>query len=358
MRFYTNQHQFYCGIDLHARVMYLCIMDQTGKILLHKNLQTHPDAFLHAIAPYLPDVVVAVECIFTWYWIADLCHREGIPFVLGHALYMKAIHGGKTKNDKIDSEKIASLLRGGMLPLAYTYPQAMRSTRDLLRRRMYLVHQRSELLAHIQNTTSQYNLKAFGKKIAYKSNREGIAECFVDPLVRKSIEVDVQLLDTYATLIRGMEREILAKAREHDSMRLQLLLSIPGVGEVLALVILYEIQDIGRFAEVGNFLSYGRLVKCQWESGGKKSASRNNKIGNVHLKWAFSEAACLFLRGNEAAQRYHEKLVSRCGKGKALSLIAQKVGRSVYCMLKRKEPFDPKRFFDNKVRVGTGCTSL
>ena len=142
MRFYTGQHAFYCGIDLHARVMYLCVMDQGGKILLHKNLPAEADVFLKAIAPYRADVVVAVECIFTWYWIADLCGREGIPFVLGHALYMKAIHGGKTKNDKIDSQKIAALLRGGMLPMAYTYPQGMRSTRDLLPRRMYLVHQR------------------------------------------------------------------------------------------------------------------------------------------------------------------------------------------------------------------------
>ncbi len=167
--------------------MYVCIMDQNGKILLHRNLHTDPEAFLRAIAPDRSDLVVEVECIFTWYWIADLCNREGIPFVLGHALYMKAIHGGKTKNDKIDSQKIAALLRGGMLPMAYTYPQAMRSTRDLLRRRMYLVHQHSELLANIQNTNSQYNCRPFGKKIAYKSNRLGTREVFVDPMVQKSI---------------------------------------------------------------------------------------------------------------------------------------------------------------------------
>ena len=102
MRFYTAHHQFYCGIDLHARSIYVCIMDQSGRILVHKNLPAQPESFLQTIAPYRADIVVAVECIFTWYWIADLCGREGIPFVLGHALYMKAIHGGKTKNDKID----------------------------------------------------------------------------------------------------------------------------------------------------------------------------------------------------------------------------------------------------------------
>ena len=238
MRFYTHQHQFYCGIDLHARAMYVCIMDQSGAVLVHKNLKAQPEAFLRTIAPYQADIVVAVECIFTWYWIADLCNREGIPFVLGHALYMKAIHGGKTKNDRIDSQKIAAMLRGGMLPMAYTYPQKMRSTRDLLRRRMYMVHQRSELLAHIQNTNSQYNCEAFGKKIAYKTNRLGIADTFTDPMVLKSIEVDVQLIDTYDMLIRNVELEILNRAKQHDAITLHMLRTIPGVGEILSLVIL------------------------------------------------------------------------------------------------------------------------
>jgi transposase len=112
MRFYTQQHRFYCGIDLHARTMYLCILNQTGEIVLHRNMRAAPEPFLQAIAPYREDLVVCVECIFTWYWLADLCTQEGIPFFLGHALYMKAIHGGKAKNDKIDAQKIAVLLRG------------------------------------------------------------------------------------------------------------------------------------------------------------------------------------------------------------------------------------------------------
>ena len=154
MNFYTRQHKHYCGIDLHARAMYVCILDQHGTKLVHKNLPTTPEAFLRIIAPYREDLVVAVECIFTWYWLADLCEREGIAFVLGHALYMKAIHGGKAKNDKIDAHKIAVLLRGGMLPQAYVYPAAMRATRDLLRRRCPLVRKRAALLAHIHNTNN------------------------------------------------------------------------------------------------------------------------------------------------------------------------------------------------------------
>src|SRR3990170_8211149 len=178
MRFYTKQHAYYCGIDLPARSMYVCILDGKGEVVVHKNLRTDPAAFLELIAPFRPDVVVGVECIFTWYWLADLCDGEGIPFVLGHALYMKAIHGGKAKNDRIDAHKIAALLRGGMMPMAYVYPAAMRATRDLLRRRCHLMRKRAELLTHIQNTTSQYNLPALGKKIAYKANRAGVAEHF------------------------------------------------------------------------------------------------------------------------------------------------------------------------------------
>jgi transposase len=122
MRFYTQQHKHYCGIDLHAKAMYVCILDQHGAKLVHKNPPTTPEAFLRVVAPYRDDLVVGVECIFTWYWLVDPCEREGIAFVLGHALCMKAIHGGKAKNDKIDAHKIAVLLRGGRFPLAYVYP--------------------------------------------------------------------------------------------------------------------------------------------------------------------------------------------------------------------------------------------
>jgi len=194
MRFYTTQHPFYCGIDLHARSMYVCVLSQDGEILLHRNMKAAPEPFLQTIAPYREGLVVAVECIFTWYWLADLCAEQGIAFVLGHALYMKAIHGGKAKNDRIDSQKIAALLRGGMLPQAYVYPAEMRATRDLLRRRTHLMRKRADLLSHVQNTNSQYNLPEIGKKIAYKANREGVAERFADPAVQKTIEVDLALI--------------------------------------------------------------------------------------------------------------------------------------------------------------------
>ncbi len=144
MRFYNQQHKYYCGIDLHARNMYVCIISQGGEIMVHKNIRTDPKAFLRLIQPYLEDFIVGVECLFCWYWVSDFCVDHDITFTLGHALYMKAIHGGKTKNDRIDSQKIAALLRGGMFPMAYVYPRVMRPTRDLLRRRTHFVRARAE----------------------------------------------------------------------------------------------------------------------------------------------------------------------------------------------------------------------
>ena len=148
MNLYNNMHPYYCGIDLHARLLYVCIIDQAGKVLVHKEVSADPVKLQKHLAPYLGNIVVGVECMHCWYWVADFCDDIGVDFILGHALYMKAIHGGKAKNDRIDSFKIASLIRGGNFPLAYTYPKTMRATRDLLRRRTRIVrhgaHQTSQ----------------------------------------------------------------------------------------------------------------------------------------------------------------------------------------------------------------------
>jgi hypothetical protein len=184
--------------------MDLCVLNQEGEIVLHRNMKAAPAPFLKAIAPYREDLVVCVECLFTWDWLADLCAQEGLPCVLGHALYMKAIHGGKAKHDQLDAHKIAVLLRGGMLPQADVYPAERRATRDLLRRRLSLTRTRAELLTHVQHTNSQDNLADIGNKIADKANRDGVAERFPDPAVHKSIAVDLALIDDDDQLLREL----------------------------------------------------------------------------------------------------------------------------------------------------------
>ena len=346
MRFYQQQHNYYCGIDLHARKMYVCIINHNGKVLVHQNIKTDPQLLFELIFPYLDDIIVGVECVFCWYWLADFCAQHRIAFAFGHALYMKAIHGGKTKNDKIDSYKIAALLKGGNFPTAYPYPEKWRATRDLLRRRMYIARRCAELVAHIQNTNTQYNLPAFGKKLSRKYNHDGVAEAFADPQVRKSVQADLDMIDSMNQILKPLEWHIEKTARSHDYHTLYLLRSIPGVGQILALVILYEIHDISRFATVQNFSSYARLVRPVKESAGKWAGHSNKKIGNHHLKWAIKEAAVLMLRESSQAKYLVSKLTRKYNKGKALGIFSHKLGRAIYFMLKNKEAFDMKRFFD------------
>jgi transposase len=344
VQFYTKQHRFYCGIDLHARSMYVCVLDQAGETAVHRKIPTEPTPLLRLLKPYRRDVAVAVECMFCWYWVADLCAEQGLPFILGHALYMKAIHGGKTKNDRIDSYKIAALLRGGNLPMAYVYPREMRATRDVLRRRMRFVRRRGGLYSHIHNTITQHNLEPFEKRIDKKSNRGELLEHFEDEDVQMSMAANMTLLDTYDETINELELFLESRAKVHNASAFYLLRTIPGIGKILALTILYEIHEISRFPTVGQFLSYGRLVAGSHESAGKKKGSHGRKMGNAYLKWAFSEAAALYLRGNPQGQKHFRKLEKKYGKGKAMTLLSIKLGRAAYFMLRRRAPFDAERF--------------
>ena len=357
MRYYTRNHPFYCGIDLHARTMHVCILDQDGNAVVDQGIACNPKAFLQLIAPYRQDLVVGVESIFCWYWLADLCQGEKITFVLGHAFYMKLIHGGKGKNDRIDAGKIARWLRCGSFPLAYAYPKGMRETRDLLRRRTYLVRQRSALLTHLKIVNSQYNLPALDKQLRWDSNRVGITERFASASVRQNVTVDLRLIDHLSQMIVELERYLIDTARLEDQQTYELLQTIPGVGRVLGLVLLYELHDWSRFATVGQFLSYARLVRCRHESAGKTVGSGNNNIGNPHWQWAFAEAACLMLRVSERARRWKQRYQQKRGQGKALSVLAAKLGRAVYHLLRKQEAFSEERFWNSGSRLGNQVTA-
>lgn len=362
MRFYEGQHQFYAGIDLHARTMHVFVLSQAGGVVFDRGLPCRPESLLEALAPFRAGLVIGVECVYCWYWLADLCQQEGIPFVLGHALYLKAIHGGKAKNDRIDAGKLARLLRGGTFALAYAYPKGMRETRDLLRRRSYLVHQRAALLGHLQILNSQYNLAPFGRPLGRSSDRDElqIAERFTDPSVRQSVAVDLALADRFDEAIAGLERYLVATARVDDAEAYRRLQTIPGIGKVLGLTLLYETHDIKRFANAGQFLSYARLVRCLHESAGKRLGSGGQKIGNPHLRWAFAEAACLMLRCSDRAKKWKDKQSAKHGPGQALATLSARLGRAVYHMLHRGVDFDDNRFWGGRPQAPTvtGSSSL
>jgi transposase len=197
----------------------------------------------------------------------------------------------------------------------------------------------------VQNTNRQDNLPEIGKNIAYQANRDGVAERFADPAVPKNIEVDLALVTYDDQLLTDLELSIIKAAKHHDAHTLYLLQTVPGIGNILSRVWLYEIHDIARFPRVQDVVSSCRLVKCAKESAGKRLGTAGKNIGNAHLTWAFSEAAVLCLRNNPAGQKSLARLEKNHDQGKALTILAHTLARAVYSMLKRQTAFATEKFF-------------
>jgi transposase len=336
--------RFYAGVDLHARSLFLAVLDRDGQPRLARNLAAAPEPFLKAVLPFRDGLVVGCECMHCWYWLADTCRDQGITFALGHAWAMKAVHGSKTKCDRHDAEAIARLLRGGNFPLAYAYPKERRGLRDLLRARLRLVRQRAELYGHVHTARRQANLPPVSNDVKYKGKRAAITADIADPFVRRRVETDLALLEPLDAAIRRLEAEIEEAAERHYPTELAVLRTTPGVGAVLSLTILLEIDTVDRFDSRQQFCSYARLCGAVQESAGQRVGVGNRKAGNAWLKWAFSEAAVLSAQKDGHIGGLLQRLASRLGKAKALSALAHKLGRAFYHMLHTKEVFDVQRF--------------
>jgi transposase len=345
MKYYTTSTEFNCGIDLHARQMYVCVMDRTGKKLVHTNVK-HNDFnfFLKLVAPYRHDLTVCCECMFGWYWLADACQAAGLKFVLAHALYLKAIHGGKNKNDRIDSEKLTHLLRSNLIPPGHVYPADKRPLRALLRQRLNFVWQRTELQSRIQSQQLAYN-----RPTLTSTNRDRWAEQLLqvepDPIRQLALQNNLALIRHFDVQITAVEAQLLKLTKAQAGRDYTLLQTVAGIGEHLGLTLLYEIGDIARFPTVKDFLSYCRLVKGTVASAGKIKGLRGAKLGNPYLRWAFGEAAIIAKRDHALIGPLYQRLEARMNgnKFKANAVLAIKLARSVYFMLKNHTVFDPQR---------------
>ena len=231
--------------------------------------------------------------------------------------------------------------------MAYVYPEEMRATRDLLRRRLFFVQKRSELMAHVQMTHHQYNRVSPPKSLVYKANREEFPLEFKDPSTNRMLESDLKMIEHYSEEIRKLEWFISKTAHldGDNALLLSLLKTVPGIGDVLSLTILYEIQDVSRFPTQQHFCSYARLVKPEKTSAGKTTGGGGRKIGNHQLKWALSEATVLMLAKSEVAKKYLKRLMKKGSKAKALSTMSHRLGKAIYFMLLRRQAFDPNFFF-------------
>jgi transposase len=324
--------------------LFLVVLDADGNTAFSRDLPAAPQPFLRAVEPFRDGLLVACECMHCWYWLADTCRDERIAFVLGHAGAMKAVHGQKTKCDRKDAEALARLLRGGNFPPAYAYPKERRGLRDLLRARLRLVRQRAHLYGHVHTARRQANLPPVSSDVKYQSKRDGCTADIADPFVRRRVETHLTLLEPLDTAIRRLEKEIVDAADQLFPAELAVLQSTPGVGQVLSLTILLEIDTIDRFDTRQQFCSYARLCGAVQTSDNKRTGAGNRKAGNAWLKWAFSEAAVLSAQKDERIGGLLNRLASKLGKAKAYSALAHKLGRAFYHLLHTKEVFDVNRF--------------
>src|SRR5262249_6476246 len=266
MRFLNQTAASYVGVDLHARTLFVGVRDQAGTLRLPRNLPAKPDPSLRAIQPFRPDLLVGCECVHTWYWLADTCREHGIPFALGHAWAMRAVHASKTKSDRQDADAIARLLRGGNFPLAYAYPAERRGLRDLLRTRLRLVRQRAELYAHIHTARHTHPPTPARGLATPTPTRAAAPAATPEAPPRRGAQARLTLPGPLDTEIRRLERDIEVAAEEHSPAELAVLQSIPGVGRIISMTILLEIDTISRFESRQQFCRYARLInrKEQW----------------------------------------------------------------------------------------------
>jgi transposase len=351
MKFIKIDADYFCGVDLHSRRMFTTVTNKSGDIQFKKNIKNNFELFNNYMKPYLPNLAVGVESTYNWYWLADGCHKANIPFYLGHALYMKAVAGAKNKNDKIDSKTIADLMRGNLFPPAYAYPQEMRSTRDLLRRRSYYVSLRSGANTHIQGTFSQQAILDIDRyDVKRKSTRHSLIDRSDDYGQQLMVQFDLDLMGVLDSIIASLEKKIRIQAQYHDGSTYETLLTIPGVGDILALTILYETHKLTRFPSVQKFSSYARVVKCERTSNNKKTGGGNQKIGNPYLKWAFHQIIIRAQLQEPLIKKYFERLLSKHGSRKARAIMAHKFAVAVYYMIKNGQPFDVVTFLKPKFK--------
>jgi len=307
--------------------MALCLFNQAGAVVLHRHLRAAPEPFLPAIVRARAALVVCVEGLCTWSWRADLCRQEGIPVVLGHALSMTAMPGGKATNETIDAHQMAVLRRGGLLPQAAGSPAERRATRDV--RRRHRTRTRAELWAHRPQTTRQSHLPAISQTLADTANRAGVAERCPEPAVPQRLEVDRARLPTSDPVLTDLERSLVTTTTAPAAPIVSRRRSSPGVGTLLALGRLAEIHASPRGPRVQACVASGRLVTGATASAGPREGTSGPTIGQADRTWAFSDAAVLCLRHPPAGQTSRARLTNTPGQGNAVTGLAHPWARAV-----------------------------
>jgi transposase len=334
----------FCGIDLHSNNSVLVVTDETDKRLVRRRCPNDLDTILTVLAPHKADMgAVAVESTYNWYWLVDGLMSAGYEVKLANTVAMKRYDGLKHSGDEDDAAHLAHLLRLGILPTGHIHPPAQRALRDLARKRMQLVRARTQHVLSVENILARSTGSRLCANAIKRLSVEDVDTLGLSPDVALALKSNIAIIAALNRQIELLEQRLLEGASARPEYAL--LKAIPGIGEVLAIVILLEAGDITRFAQVGNFASYARCVSSARYSNGKKKGQGNTKNGNAYLVWAFIEAANFARRFCAEANAFFERKKARTNSVIATKALAHKLARASYHVLKDKRAFEIKRCF-------------
>lgn len=334
----------YAGIDLHSSNNYIGIINEKDQKLFGKRLPNNLDAVLMALEPFKDTLKgVVIESTYNWYWIVDGLQAHGYPMHLANPSAIKQYEGMKHTDDQWDSFWLAHMFRLGILPEGYIYPKKQRHVRDLLRRRLLFVRQRTTQILSFQSMVTRNLGTKMPVNIVKQLTKTDVQKLFDSPHLVLAAKSNIDTIGFLNTIIKEIEKEVLSQVKLRDEFAL--LQTIPGIGKILALTIMLEMDTINRFEKVGNYSSYCRCVNSKRLSDGKKKGENNRKNGNKYLAWAYVEAAHFAVRYNAKARRFHQRKAAQRNGIVAVKALSNKIARASYYILRDQVPFDEGRLF-------------
>lgn len=333
----------YCAIDLHSNNNVPVVIDDNDTVLFQKRLPNDITTVLDALAPFHADLhAVAVESTFNWYWLVDGLNDNGYCTQLVNTAAVQQYNGIKHTNDHTDAFHLAHLMRLGILPTGHIYPKSQRAIRDLLRKRLQLVRQR---VTHMLSAQNQI-WRSTGMNITnapIKQADPSIIKLLDDPLNQMALKANLAIICSLNQQIAILENNV----QDHVSNDpvFKALLTINGVGPILAMTIYLETGDMQRFPKVGNFASYARCVSSTRLSNNKKKGANNRKNGNKYLSWAFVEAAHSIIRHDKVAHRFYQRKRTQANGALATKALAHKLARAAYYVMRDQQPYNGALLF-------------
>jgi transposase len=336
--------ELYAGIDLHSNNNFVQIIDGHDKTRFSKRLPNNIEHILNMLASYKDQIqTIAVESTFNWYWLVDGLMDNGYKVRLANPAAIKQYEGLKHTDDRYDAFLLAHLQRLGILPTGYIYPKQDRGVRDLLRRRTMFVQQKTTHILSLQSMISRnLGVKMPGNEIK-KLTADDAKQLFDDPNLVVMARCNIETMHFLKMIIRQIEKIVKQQAKLRKEY--EQLLTITGIGTILALTIMFEVGDIGRFKKVGNYSSYCRCVNSNRLSNGKKKGENNKKNGNRHLAWAYVEAANFMKRYCSLANAFYQRKMAKQNNIVATKALSNKICRASYFVMRDQVAYDAEKLF-------------